>query len=135
MSYLFQQVKPPFTVGDLKRAIPAHCFKRSLFRSLFHLALDLVIVAALYFSTRYYDDPNYVSFFLPEPTKAYLTPVISAALWIAYAFVQGSFCTGIWVLAHECGHGAFSDYQVVNDTLGCILHSCLMVPYFSWCAV
>jgi len=35
-------------------------------------------------------------------------------------------------IAHECGHGAFSDYAVVNGTVGWILHSILLVPYFSW---
>ena len=41
-------------------------------------------------------------------------------------------CTGIWVIAHECGHQAFSKYQLVNDGVGLVFHSCLLVPYFSW---
>ncbi|KFA70238.1 hypothetical protein S40285_09635, partial [Stachybotrys chlorohalonatus IBT 40285] len=36
------------------------------------------------------------------------------------------------VLAHECGHQAFSPSKVINDTVGFILHSSLLVPYFSW---
>ncbi|TYH36458.1 hypothetical protein ES332_D13G266200v1 [Gossypium tomentosum] len=40
--------------------------------------------------------------------------------------------TGVWVIAHECGHHAFSDYQWVDNTVGLILHSTLLVPYFSW---
>ena len=40
--------------------------------------------------------------------------------------------TGLWVLAHECGHQAFSDYGIVNDTVGLVVHSALLVPYFSW---
>jgi len=40
--------------------------------------------------------------------------------------------TGVWVIAHECGHQAFSDYKIVNDTVGLILHSMLLVPYHSW---
>jgi len=38
----------------------------------------------------------------------------------------------LWVVAHECGHGAFSDYEIVNDTVGWVAHSFLLVPYFSW---
>lgn len=34
--------------------------------------------------------------------------------------------------AHECGHQAFSESQAVNDAVGLILHSCLLVPYYSW---
>lgn len=46
--------------------------------------------------------------------------------------LQGAVCTGIWVIAHECGHQAFSKYKLVNDGVGLVLHSCLLVPYFSW---
>lgn len=52
--------------------------------------------------------------------------------WIAYAFVAGTCSTGCWVVAHECGHGAFSDNKMIQDTVGYVLHSLLLVPYFSW---
>ena len=52
--------------------------------------------------------------------------------WIAYAFVAGTCATGCWVVAHECGHGAFSDDKVIQDVVGHALHSLLLVPYFSW---
>jgi len=35
-------------------------------------------------------------------------------------------------LGHECGHGAFSEKQWANDLLGFVLHTTLLVPYFSW---
>jgi omega-6 fatty acid desaturase (delta-12 desaturase) len=40
--------------------------------------------------------------------------------------------TGLWVIAHECGHGGFSDSTLVNDIVGWVVHSGLLVPYFSW---
>ena len=40
--------------------------------------------------------------------------------------------TGLWVIAHECGHGAFSDSLLLNDIVGFILHAALLVPYFAW---
>ena len=36
------------------------------------------------------------------------------------------------MLAHECGHGAFSSHEWVNDLVGFVCHSYLLVPYFSW---
>lgn len=36
------------------------------------------------------------------------------------------------VLGHECGHGSFSDSPLLNDSLGYLLHTLLLVPYFSW---
>jgi len=52
--------------------------------------------------------------------------------WNVYAFWMGTILTGHWVLAHECGHGAFSSSQTLNNTVGFILHQALLVPYFAW---
>jgi len=40
--------------------------------------------------------------------------------------------TGLWVIGHECGHGGFSAYSLVNDVVGFVVHSFLLVPFFSW---
>jgi len=55
-----------------------------------------------------------------------------AAAWIAYAVVAGTLATGCWVLAHECGHNAFHPNRAVEICVGFLLHSLLLVPYFSW---
>jgi bifunctional Delta-12/omega-3 fatty acid desaturase len=38
----------------------------------------------------------------------------------------------MWIVGHECGHGSFSDSNRLNDFLGWVVHSSLLVPYFSW---
>jgi omega-6 fatty acid desaturase (delta-12 desaturase) len=123
---------PPFTVKDLRRAIPPECFVRSLPKSLAYLAADLVIVAALFaLSTQI---GRAVDLLVPGADGA-LSPLrllLTSSLWVLYWFLQGAHCTGIWVTAHECGHGAFSDYPLVNDAVGFVLHTALLVPYYSW---
>ncbi|OIT26623.1 delta(12)-fatty-acid desaturase [Nicotiana attenuata] len=110
--------KPPFTLGDIKKAIPPHCFHRSLIRSLSYLIQDFILVSIFYYiSTTFFH-------FIPSP--------YSYVAWVSYWIVQGLVFSAIFVIAHECGHNAFSDYQWVNDTVGFILHSALLVPYFSW---
>ncbi|CDP17525.1 unnamed protein product [Coffea canephora] len=52
--------------------------------------------------------------------------------WTYFWVQSGCVFLGVWVIAHECGHHAFSDYQWVNDTVGLVIHFALMVPYFSW---
>ncbi|KAK1259665.1 Omega-6 fatty acid desaturase, endoplasmic reticulum isozyme 2 [Acorus gramineus] len=111
-------LKPPFTLGQLKKAIPPHCFNRSIPRSFSYVAYDLTIVFIFYYLAT-----NYISL-LPSPLN-YLA-------WTLYWVCQGCVLTGVWVIAHECGHHAFSDYQWLDDTVGLILHSSLLVPYFSW---
>ncbi|OUX23595.1 MAG: fatty acid desaturase, partial [Pelagibacteraceae bacterium TMED259] len=53
-------------------------------------------------------------------------------VWIGYAIVAGTAGTGCWVVAHECGHRAFTKHNWLQDMIGYCLHSILLVPYFSW---
>ncbi|KAL8103672.1 hypothetical protein AgCh_028029 [Apium graveolens] len=110
--------KPPFTIADIKKAIPPHCFNSSLIRSSSYLFFDLIVCFLLYYIAKTYIP------LLPLP--------LSYLAWAAYVFVQGCFMFAVWVVAHECGHQAFSDFHWLNDTLGFVLHSLLLVPYFSW---
>ena len=57
---------------------------------------------------------------------------IAAPLWLLYALVTGTVAVGCWVLAHECGHGAFHANRRLETTVGFVLHSLLLVPYFAW---
>nr|AAW63041.1 microsomal delta-12 oleate desaturase [Olea europaea]ART85718.1 delta-12 fatty acid desaturase 2 [Olea europaea]UUT07161.1 delta-12 fatty acid desaturase 2 [Olea europaea]UUT07162.1 delta-12 fatty acid desaturase 2 [Olea europaea] len=112
------QSKPQFSLGDIKKAIPPHCFQRSVLRSFSYVVYDLTIASLLC-----YVASTYIQF-LPNP--------LSYFGWLLYWICQGCVLTGVWVVAHECGHHAFSDYQWLDDTVGLILHSSLLVPYFSW---
>ncbi|KAK4201663.1 putative delta-12 fatty acid desaturase [Triangularia verruculosa] len=112
---------PDFTIKQIRDAIPKHCFERSNLRSFSYVARDIALLA-----TTFYLWHNYVT---PEniPSKA-----ARVVLWGVYTFLQGLFGTGIWVLAHECGHGAFSASKTVCNVTGWFLHSALLVPYYSW---
>lgn len=110
---------PPFTISDIKNAIPKHCFERSTLISMAYTLADLTGVAVLYYLSTFIDSPA-------VPT--WLTYI----LWPMYWFAQGVVCTGLWVIAHECGHRAFSDSVLVCDTVGMFLHTALLVPYHSW---
>ena len=52
--------------------------------------------------------------------------------WIIYSLLSGTTAMGFWVIAHECGHGAFSENKQLETVTGYLLHSLLLVPYFSW---
>jgi len=53
-------------------------------------------------------------------------------IWPLYWFAQGAIMTGLWVIAHECGHQAFCDSKSINNAIGFVLHSLLLVPYHAW---
>lgn len=112
---------PDFTIKQIRDAIPAHCFQRSGAKGLAYVARDLASLAATFYLFHTYVTPADIP---STPARA--------ALWTIYSFVQGLFGTGLWVLAHECGHQSFSPSKTLNDTVGWFCHSALLVPYFSW---
>ncbi|KAF6524830.1 hypothetical protein HZS61_010625 [Fusarium oxysporum f. sp. conglutinans] len=112
---------PDFTIKDIRDAIPKHCFERSTFKGYIYILRDMICLVTTF--TIFY---NFVT---PEYIPS--TPV-RALLWGLYTTLQGLFGTGLWVIAHECGHQAFSESRLVNDATGWVLHSALLVPYFSW---
>lgn len=112
---------PDFTIKQIRDAIPARCFQRTGAKSLGYVARDIASLAATF----------YLFHTLLTPENVPSTPS-RAVLWAVYTFVQGLFGTGLWVLAHECGHQSFSPSKTLNDTVGWFCHSALLVPYFSW---
>ncbi|XBH64037.1 hypothetical protein VPH35_117889 [Triticum aestivum] len=110
--------KPAFTLAQIKKAIPPHCFQRSVIKSFSYVVYDLVIIASLLYAALVW---------IPA-----LPAMQQLGAWPLYWAAQGCVMTGVWVLAHECGHHAFSDYLLLDNILGLVLHSCLLVPYFSW---
>lgn len=112
---------PDYTIGDIHKAIPKHCFERSALIGYSYIARDIACLATVFYLTNRFVTPEYIPW----------TPA-RFVLWALYTFVQGLFATGLWVIAHECGHQSFSDSKIINDTTGWVLHSALLVPYFSW---
>lgn len=103
------------TKSQVRKAVPAHCFQRNTAKSMLYAGISVAQSAAC------------LGLGLLLPMKMATLP-----LWLAYAAVTGTVWTGMWVVAHECGHGAFSDNRKLQDAVGYILHTALLVPYFSW---
>ncbi len=83
--------------------------------------MDVVVIGAIYKLTYFLDallTPEHIA--LPHPS---LYPAARFALWALYTFPVGLFATGLWVIAHECGHQAFSESKAVNNAVGWVLHS------------
>nr|CCC89470.1 putative fatty acid desaturase [Trypanosoma congolense IL3000] len=126
---------PPssLTVRDIQEQIPPEYFQRSTCRSFLYLSRDLMQMAVTCGIMCYVMLPmvDYVDGALLNvlPPVAWL---FSAAVWMAYWFVQGLNGTALWVLAHECGHQAFCPSRSLNNAVGLFLHSALLVPYHSW---
>ncbi|KAI9251036.1 delta-12-fatty acid desaturase [Phascolomyces articulosus] len=109
---------PNFTMKEIREAIPAHCFHRDTFRSFTYLFNDLFIMSTLIYGASYIHT---------IPTAA-----IHIALWPLYWFAQGTIAVGLWFIAHECNHLAFSSSKIISHSIGLMVHSALLVPYYSF---
>eukprot|EP01018_Ginkgo_biloba_P039741 Gb_07798 [translate_table: standard] len=108
---LDQSALPPFTIGDVRAAIPEHCWVKSSWRSMSFVLRDVVGVVSLAAAALYFN---------------------SWVVWPFYWFAQGTMFWALFVLGHDCGHGSFSDNQKLNSVIGHLLHSFILVPYNGW---
>ncbi|KAL3916640.1 MAG: hypothetical protein SGILL_005085 [Bacillariaceae sp.] len=105
---------------ELRAVIPEECFESDTATSLGYLSVSVVGTALC--------TAVGVSLLNVLPPENLLT----LPFWAAYSAVTGTVAMGLWVLAHECGHGAFSKNKSIQDTVGYCLHSLFLVPYYSW---
>ena len=114
------------TKGEIKASIPAHCFDRSYIWGMAYLIRDFIIAGGFVYATSQVLSTDLPSLDDPVGIATYVFG------WSFYAFWMGTIMTGPWVVAHECGHGAFSPSQTWNDIVGFVVHQALLVPYFAW---
>lgn len=102
---------PPFTLAQLRRAVPARCFRPDPLRSTGFLLRDLTGIALLGAAALALDHP---------------------VAWLLYAAAQGSLFFALFAIGHDCGHGAFSGRPGIDAAMGTLCHAPLLVPFAGW---
>ncbi|NP_001296286.1 omega-3 fatty acid desaturase, endoplasmic reticulum-like isoform X1 [Gossypium raimondii] len=102
---------PPFRINDIRAAIPKHCWVKNPWRSMSYVFRDAIVISALLAAALYFR---------------------SWFFWPVYWVAQGTMFWALFVLGHDCGHGSFSDNPILNNVMGHILHSTILVPYHGW---
>ncbi|KAF8512653.1 fatty acid desaturase-domain-containing protein [Hysterangium stoloniferum] len=120
-----------FSIKEIRDAIPPKLFVRDTKRSLLYLTRDLIMAALLGYGATYID-----TLFLRQQLHPFLSiggvDVLRWGSWAAYWWFQSLVFTGLWIIAHECGHQSFSPSQNLCNIVGYIFHTALWTPYFSW---
>ncbi|KAI0319483.1 fatty acid desaturase-domain-containing protein [Amylostereum chailletii] len=121
-----------WSMKDIRAAIPPQLFVRDTRRAFSYFVRDTATVSAFWWLATWIDSPE-----LQRVAETYdIGPsghlAIRYTLWLLYWWFQGLAFTGIWVIGHECGHGAFSASRRVCDVVGFVTHTALWTPYFSW---
>eukprot|EP01084_Bolivina_argentea_P188198 324031_1 len=95
------------SLAQIKQLIPNYCFKKSLSTSILYMVRDFLLLSTAFWMHKH-------------------LPLI--LFWNIYGFIM--WC--IFVVGHDCGHGSFSHYPLINDICGHICHTILLVPYWPW---
>ncbi|KDN50697.1 hypothetical protein RSAG8_01195, partial [Rhizoctonia solani AG-8 WAC10335] len=120
-----------WSMKEIRDAIPARLFVRNAARSTIYLARDLILAAALWKAASLID-PYFNHLGEAGILRRSFSEGFRWTAWMAYWWFQGLVFTGLWVIGHECGHGAFSSSRALCDSIGFVLHTALWTPYFSW---
>ena len=108
---------------NIRNALPPHVFKKDLAKSLYYMFFDYAMWLG---STS-------IMYVLAESNAWPNLPAVAQwAAWFIYINIAGFFMWCIFVVGHDCGHTTFSEYEWLNDIIGHITHSSIMVPYYPW---
>merc|ERR1711907_42548 len=117
--------KPLPSLTEIKKKIPSEYFRSSAVLSMYYVFRSTLLVslsaAIAYFAL--YDTTS--RFYVANS-------MLRAALWLLYWNFQGMLFWGIFTIGHDCGHASFSRYPLLNQFIGNLSHSFLLVPYESW---
>ena len=114
---------PALKLDKLRKAIPKEAFVKSAFWGVMYMIFDYTMwLGSLYAIIRF----NNSDYYQVAPTWA------KYATTLLFWNVSGFFMWGIFVVGHDCGHGTFSTNKMLNDIVGHITHSSIMVPFYPW---
>tara|TARA_Y100000768_G_scaffold307929_3_gene242039 strand:- start:7988 stop:9034 length:1047 start_codon:yes stop_codon:yes gene_type:complete len=94
-------------------------FKKNTFKSMYYVIEAFVLIIILYY-TCYKLNKSKISNIIKYPSIFCCLIILGIIFW------------GQFVLGHDLGHGSFSDYNILNKTLGVIIHGTLLVPFQQW---
>ncbi|CAF0805166.1 unnamed protein product [Adineta steineri] len=104
------------TLSEIKTKLPSHCFRSTVRQSMSYVIKDIIYVILTFF----------IMFQIEKLFKyGYL-------FFPIYWYIQGTLYTAFFILGHDCGHSSFSSYPLLNDTVGTLLHTWILVPYYAW---
>lgn len=97
-------------ISDIVRTIPKSCFQKDWRKACVSIGITLSTVAIGY------------SAIVLSPW--FLLPIT----W----FFTGTALTGLFVIAHDCGHRSFAKQRWINDWVGHVMMLPLIYPFHSW---
>ncbi|KAK0465151.1 fatty acid desaturase-domain-containing protein [Desarmillaria tabescens] len=117
---------PTVTLKEIHDAVPKHLLKGNPVLATLYVLRDISFTLLLFkLASRISDVEAYL-------TSPVLGILVKSFLWLAYWWVQGLVWAGIFCLGHDAGHGTLYRSTRVNNLVGFVLHTALLIPYYAW---
>lgn len=123
LSKSLKEIKEVLNLPKLRAAIPKDVFAKSVPTAFAYMFFDYFMWGASVYAVQYLSTTG-----IMDSLPFYQQALISFAFWN----VAGFFMWCIFVVGHDCGHGTFSDSELLNDIVGHICHGSILVPYYPW---
>ncbi|KXN84107.1 Delta(12) fatty acid desaturase, partial [Leucoagaricus sp. SymC.cos] len=122
---------PKVTLKEIHDAVPKHLLRPNPVRATLYVVRDITISSFLFkvaSSIAYWESIDYYGLITSPPIKV----AFRAGLWVSYWCLQGLLFAGMFCLGHDAGHGSLYNQKFLNNLVGFLLHTFLLIPYFSW---
>ena len=117
------KVISPLDLNNIRKAIPQECFVKSPLKATLYALFDYGMVAGSFYS---------MYTLVHSSVWSTLSWWQQLAATLVYWGVTGFFMWCIFVVGHDCGHGTFSNSELLNDVVGHLTHGSIMVPFYPW---
>ncbi|EIN09215.1 delta-12 fatty acid desaturase protein, partial [Punctularia strigosozonata HHB-11173 SS5] len=118
------------TIQQVRSVMPKELHQVSTAKGLYYTAQTIAFPVLFYISFRYVNDWP-LSYTSQQPNHL-IPSIIHFVSLLVYWWWQGIALTGVFCLGHEAGHGNISSHSRINHMVGYFLHTCLLLPYYSW---
>ncbi|KAK0198431.1 fatty acid desaturase-domain-containing protein [Armillaria mellea] len=125
---------PTVTLKEIHDAVPKHLLKGNPVLATLYVLRDVSFTLLLFKLASHIDD---IEACISSPALGIL---IRSSLWLGYWWVQGLVWAGIFCLGsradgvkgHDAGHGTLYRSTKMNNLVGFVLHTALLIPYYAW---
>ncbi|KAG5724863.1 Delta(12) fatty acid desaturase [Termitomyces sp. T112] len=122
---------PTVTLKEIHDAVPKHLLKKDPIKAAAYVARDITFTLLLFKLASLigpWADTDFSGFVTSGWNKA----LLKTALWCSYYWIQGMVWAGIFCLGHDAGHGTLFEDNRINNVVGFVLHTWLLIPYYAW---
>lgn len=122
---------PKVTLKEIHDAVPKHLLSKNHTKATLYVLRDITFTLFLY-RFAYCITPWAASDFGGHITSSWQKAIVKSSLWMFYWWFQGLVGAGIFCLGHDAGHTSLYSDNKINNAVGFVLHTYLLIPYFAW---